>query len=72
MAKVTSKLQVTRLRLFDAASLRQRDRDAEPRPASGVAARGWSREDLYDRRGARQRDQAASTFSDSHTLIRDW
>lgn len=41
-----------RLRLFDAASVRQRQReggrDAEP-DASKAANRGWSRDDLYDR-----------------------
>jgi len=39
-----------RLRLFDEATRRQREREQTERVASGqVADRGWKREDLYDR-----------------------
>jgi AbrB family looped-hinge helix DNA binding protein len=42
----------TRLKLFDAATERQRARGA--RSASGAGAeRGWTREDLYERGGPR-------------------
>lgn len=37
-----------RLRLFDAATVRQREREAG-RQARSVAARGWTREELYAR-----------------------
>ena len=37
-----------RLRLFDAATARQREREAG-RQARSVAARGWTREELYAR-----------------------
>jgi AbrB family looped-hinge helix DNA binding protein len=37
-----------RLRLFDAATARQRKRQGR-RPAAGGKDRGWNREDLYDR-----------------------
>ena len=36
-----------RLRLFDAATVRQRAREAA-RPARGTGSRGWTREELYD------------------------
>ncbi|HVV51227.1 MAG TPA: AbrB/MazE/SpoVT family DNA-binding domain-containing protein [Polyangia bacterium] len=36
-----------RLRLFDEATRRQRRRDKNIKPSTGV--RGWTREDLYDR-----------------------
>ena len=38
-----------RLRLFDQATRRQRDREAHEDKRSPAADRGWSREDLYDR-----------------------
>ena len=38
----------TRLRLFDQATQRQRERDRS-RKGGRAAERGWSREDLYDR-----------------------
>jgi AbrB family looped-hinge helix DNA binding protein len=38
---------VSRLRLFDQATLRQRERQAEKIPRA--RQRGWSREELYDR-----------------------
>ena len=37
-----------RLRLFDAATARQRAREAA-RPARHAATRGWTREELYER-----------------------
>ncbi|MYF87093.1 MAG: AbrB/MazE/SpoVT family DNA-binding domain-containing protein [Rhodospirillaceae bacterium] len=37
-----------RLRLFDAATERQRAREAA-RPRPGAAGRGWTRDELYDR-----------------------
>ncbi len=37
-----------RLRLFDAATARQRDREAG-RPARRASTRGWTREELYER-----------------------
>jgi AbrB family looped-hinge helix DNA binding protein len=43
-----------RLRLFDAATERQRSREAaQPAPAQPAAGRGWRREDLYTRGDAR-------------------
>ncbi|HET8540661.1 MAG TPA: AbrB/MazE/SpoVT family DNA-binding domain-containing protein [Anaeromyxobacter sp.] len=42
----------SRLKLFDQATARQRDRDRARRVASG-RGRGWSREELYDRGGPR-------------------
>lgn len=39
-----------RLALFDAATERQRRREAVAKPES-VASRGWTRDDLYDRGG---------------------
>lgn len=41
-----------RLKIFDAATKRQRSRDAAQSPAPAVE-RGWSREELYNRGGAR-------------------
>ncbi len=44
-----------RLRLFDHATVRQREREATIDPAllhTAGAGRGWSREDLYSRGGA--------------------
>ncbi len=38
----------SRLRLFDQATARQRERERGTR-ATGAADRGWTREDLYDR-----------------------
>ena len=38
-----------RLRLFDRATKRQEDRQAR-RAVEGAGERGWTREDLYDRR----------------------
>jgi AbrB family looped-hinge helix DNA binding protein len=43
-----------RLRLFDAATKRQRDREVEePRQADSAHDRGWTREELYERGGSR-------------------
>lgn len=43
-----------RLALFDAATARQRDREAqEPIPTQDARDRGWRREDLYDRGSTR-------------------
>jgi len=43
-----------RLRLFDAATARQREREKQMRiPAEPPAKRDWRREDLYDRNDAR-------------------
>ena len=39
----------TRLKLFDQATLRQRERQVSASPSERVQARGWSREELYDR-----------------------
>ena len=41
-----------RLELFDRASERQRLRQAEKRPDTATAERGWRRADLYARDGA--------------------
>jgi AbrB family looped-hinge helix DNA binding protein len=41
-----------RLRVFDQASVRQRERD-DQRPAGTGADRGWTREELYDRARSR-------------------
>lgn len=38
-----------RLRLFDAATRRQRAREAEAPRSEAAAGRGWTREELYDR-----------------------
>lgn len=38
-----------RLRLFDRATERQREREAERGPVAPAKDRGWKREDLYDR-----------------------
>jgi AbrB family looped-hinge helix DNA binding protein len=38
----------SRLKLFDQATARQRDRERRVRPAP-AAKRGWTREELYDR-----------------------
>jgi AbrB family looped-hinge helix DNA binding protein len=38
-----------RLRLFDAATARQRERQAGRRKTRAVRERGWARPDLYDR-----------------------
>ncbi len=55
MSKVTGELRIalrkalaTRLRLFDAATARQRAREAD-REARHTAARGWTRVGLYER-----------------------
>lgn len=42
-----------RLRLFDAATERQRQRRPRRRKARAALSRGWKREDLYDRARAR-------------------
>lgn len=42
-----------RLRLFDAATERQRQRQSGRRKARAARKRGWTREDLYDRTRAR-------------------
>ncbi len=42
-----------RLRLFDQATARQRDREsARPLEPQGEGERGWTREELYERHGA--------------------
>jgi AbrB family looped-hinge helix DNA binding protein len=41
-----------RLRLFDAATARQRARQSGKQPSARPADRGWRREDLYARGGA--------------------
>lgn len=43
----------SRLRRFDEATERQRRRRQNVGPAPAQGARGWSREELYDRDGAR-------------------
>jgi len=43
----------TRLRLFDAATERQRLRQSTGRKLRAAADRGWRREDLYERGRAR-------------------
>lgn len=42
-----------RLRLFDAASKRQRIRDAAQQSVAPTHDRGWTREELYERGGSR-------------------
>jgi AbrB family looped-hinge helix DNA binding protein len=42
-----------RLRLFDAATQRQRAREAQAPRAEAAGGRGWTREELYDRGSAR-------------------
>lgn len=42
-----------RLRLFDRATQRQREREAHPASMSPEQGRGWKREDLYERGGTR-------------------
>jgi AbrB family looped-hinge helix DNA binding protein len=41
-----------RLRIFDAATARQRAREAELPPLASADERGWTREELYKRGGA--------------------
>ena len=55
MSKIIGKLRIAirkalaaHLRLFDAATARQRAREAD-KEARHVAARGWTREELYER-----------------------
>ena len=49
----SAQLRRERLTQFDQATARQRARDrVQPRPAS-ARSRGWTREELYDRGGAR-------------------
>ena len=44
----------TRMRLFDAATQRQRAREAEqPQRADSEDGRGWTRQELYERGGTR-------------------
>jgi AbrB family looped-hinge helix DNA binding protein len=38
-----------RLRLFDRATLRQKERERATKAPRGAADRGWTREELYDR-----------------------
>ena len=38
-----------RLRLFDAATRRQEQRQSQDRPPAPASGRGWTREELYDR-----------------------
>ena len=38
-----------RLRLFDKATLRQREREKTAKPARDADDRGWTRDELYDR-----------------------
>jgi AbrB family looped-hinge helix DNA binding protein len=42
-----------RLKLFDQATARQRERDAAVRPTKPPKQRGWTRDDLYGRARAR-------------------
>jgi AbrB family looped-hinge helix DNA binding protein len=42
-----------RLRLFDAATKRQRARESEVPPPSAAVGRGWTREELYERGSSR-------------------
>jgi bifunctional DNA-binding transcriptional regulator/antitoxin component of YhaV-PrlF toxin-antitoxin module len=42
----------TRLRYFDRATARQRERE-QANPLAPAASRGWTREELYDRGGPR-------------------
>jgi AbrB family looped-hinge helix DNA binding protein len=42
-----------KLRLFDAATKRQRLRQSPSSPAAPTADRGWTREELHDRGGSR-------------------
>lgn len=42
-----------RIKLFDAATQRQRAREAQGPRSSSTAGRGWTREELYDRGSAR-------------------
>lgn len=39
----------SRLRLFDAATKRQRARESTLQPSTADAGRGWTREELYER-----------------------
>lgn len=49
MSKVATRLQVSaRLRLFDAATRRQAERQSRGK-LRPVKARGWARDELYDR-----------------------
>jgi AbrB family looped-hinge helix DNA binding protein len=43
----------SRLKVFDAATARQRHRQARARKTAPPTERGWTREDLYRRGGAR-------------------
>lgn len=43
----------SRLRLFDAATKRQRAREANPQPSTAETGRGWTREELYKRGSSR-------------------
>lgn len=43
----------TRLRLFDAATKRQRARESNVQATAAGADRGWTREELYERGSAR-------------------
>ncbi len=54
MAKDTSKLEnrlnaAERLRLFDAATKRQEEREQRQPPVTGATDRGWTRDELYER-----------------------
>lgn len=42
-----------RLRLFDAATQRQRERESECQRPSSEGGRGWTREELYERGSSR-------------------
>jgi AbrB family looped-hinge helix DNA binding protein len=50
--KRASREAAARVRLFDHATRRQKEREAA-RPATPAAERGWTRDDLYDRGRAR-------------------
>lgn len=49
-AKLTA---ADRLKLFDRATQRQRERETSRTSTSSVSDRGWKREDLYERGGSR-------------------
>jgi AbrB family looped-hinge helix DNA binding protein len=51
--KASAASATTRLRHFDEATQRQSLRDARATPAESGASRGWTREELYRRGGAR-------------------
>ena len=48
MANVTSKLQVTVLKLFDAATEHRRARHSGGKPGRGARSRGWARREIYE------------------------